>query len=185
MTHDGDHQLIFSLSVSATNPPPLCSEVPVGLIGMVGVCVKFSNLSWTKEKFGGCIEFELKLIIKYINFRLGCYYTKSEQLVARLENSINELHFPELKEKNSQNANEIHIDQFRMENFRHRPNGGHVHVKKEWLGPLPEIYKESDENRIGPFRDEYEVGQFPDEKLKTDGDTTFPDEEEEPVGIAP
>lgn len=174
-------------TLSATNPPPLCSEVPVGLIGMVGVCVKFSNLSWTKEKFGGCIQFQLKLIIKYLYFNLGCYYTKSEQLVARLENSMKELHSPELKDQKSKKVDAIHIDQFNLENFRHRPNGGHV--KEKWARPFPEVYKESGGNRVGQFQDQesdgYGVGQFPDEKPKTDEDSTFPDEEKEPEGITP
>ncbi|XP_048590386.1 uncharacterized protein LOC116613550 [Nematostella vectensis] len=66
-------QPIFSNSNSVHNPPPICFRHP--LIPLLSVCIKFTDISYDKSNFGGCVSLVLKLTLAQKEFMLGCFYS--------------------------------------------------------------------------------------------------------------
>lgn len=131
-------------TLSARNPPKLCDRVPVGLVGYVGVCVKFSNLSWTKENFGGCMEFELDLIIKYLYFDLGCYYMPLMEHGMELETTVLELSSQALERMESSSIEKIEQAQREAESHE---KSNQVEPDVEWIA-APNTNDETQNKKI-------------------------------------
>ncbi|XP_068736669.1 uncharacterized protein [Montipora capricornis] len=85
LTFTANNKVLFNETLSGENPPPLCE----GMIGMADLCVKVSNMSYEKKKFGGCIEIYSDVVRRVVDLKLGCHYYKEKGfLVTDTEESI-------------------------------------------------------------------------------------------------
>ncbi|XP_038053045.1 uncharacterized protein LOC119725638 isoform X2 [Patiria miniata] len=65
-------QTIIDETVSAHNPPALCSSVPG--VKLASVCVDLSDLEWENNNFSGCVALLAKVFgATVLNVDLGCY----------------------------------------------------------------------------------------------------------------
>ncbi|EDO30365.1 predicted protein [Nematostella vectensis] len=69
---------VFQVS-SAVNPPPICVGIPH--VDLLKACVKFSNISYNKDHFGGCISVGLEALGFEKDFPLGCIYSSKKESV--------------------------------------------------------------------------------------------------------
>jgi len=68
-----DKFLIFNVTISAKNPPPICAAVPF-LKDAASICIDFYNLDVTDKVFSGCIRLEAKLAYVIVSkIELGCF----------------------------------------------------------------------------------------------------------------
>ena len=105
----------------------MCTQVPLRLFHWVDVCVTFSKLSWTGEEFGACFQIELKLVIKTLNIKLGCWYNKAEQFVSELQNTANEVDSNEFNLQNYGYFSPLYVENDIKEKLLRYIKGEHVH----------------------------------------------------------
>lgn len=49
---------------------------------MTDICVQIYNMSYEKDKFGGCLRIYADVVERFLNIELGCYYMPlSDQLI--------------------------------------------------------------------------------------------------------
>lgn len=64
-------QAVYNTTISATNPPPFCTGLPYKFASW---CTIFSNLTITKNHFGGCLSYQLWILRrKVLEFPVGCF----------------------------------------------------------------------------------------------------------------
>ncbi|XP_048590540.1 uncharacterized protein LOC125573800 [Nematostella vectensis] len=70
---------LVNKTISAVNPPPICVGIPH--VDLLKACVKFSNISYNKDHFGGCISVGLEALGFEKDFPLGCIYSSKKESV--------------------------------------------------------------------------------------------------------
>ncbi|CAL1261010.1 unnamed protein product [Larinioides sclopetarius] len=68
-----NEKVVFSKTVSANNPPPLCFSYPPGNF-LADLCFRFYNVQASLDKLNACLEINPRVLLKKImTIQVGCF----------------------------------------------------------------------------------------------------------------